>query len=230
MKPGTICKKREIASTSELIFIKEVDPVVYPYSKKRMAIFQCRCGKLFKVAVNSVKSGHTHSCGCYHKEVVSNLMRTHNKSLHKLYKVWNAMRDRCLSLSNNRYSDYGGRGILIFSIWQVDFQSYYDYVTALPNYNKRGYSIDRINNEGNYEPGNLRWTDQHFQVVNSRKKHNKSGYTGVHPMNKKWYAEITVYGVSHFFKGFSTPEEAVTARNNYIIENGLTEYKIQEVR
>lgn len=232
MKQGTICKKRQIMSTSELIFIKEVDPIVYSYSKKRMAIFQCRCGKLFKTSVNSVRSGHAHSCGCYHKEVVGDMRRTHNKSLHTLYKVWAAMKERCLNPSDPRYVDYGGRGILIFSIWQVDFQSYYDYITALPNYREIGFSIDRIDNNGNYFPGNLRWTNQHFQVANSRKrKDNTSGYRGVYfnKRDKNWNAAIFINGINHNLGYHDTPEIAVMVRNNYIEKNNLTEYFIQPI-
>ena len=99
--------------------------------------------------------------------------------------------------------------------------------SALPDYGVKDYSIDRINNNGNYEPGNLRWTTRHIQGVNCRiHKNNTTGYVGISKHKNKWQSEI-----GNVYLGcVDTLEEAISLRNNYIIANNFTEYKIQEVR
>lgn len=95
---------------------------------------------------------------------------THHKSNEKIYQVWQGMRKRCFYKSHKNYDCYGGRGITVCEEWNNSFQAFYEYVSELPHYGKKGYSLDRIDNDGNYEPGNVRWATQKEQCNNRRKR------------------------------------------------------------
>ena len=134
---------------------------------------------------------------------------------------------RCFGINKKDSKYYKDKGITIFPPWVHDFQLFYDYVSALPNFGRKRYSIDRINTKGNYEPGNLRWTDQHIQTININKKsNNTSGYQGVGKLRNKWQATVS----SKYVGCADTPEEAVLLRNDYIVRNKLFEYPIQQVK
>lgn len=78
------------------------------------------------------------------------------------------MKDRCGNPRNKRYEDWGGRGITVCDEWKNDFQAFYDYVSKLSHFGEAGYSLDRINNDGNYEPNNVRWATRIEQNNNKR--------------------------------------------------------------
>ncbi len=81
---------------------------------------------------------------------------THGMTGTRIYKNWANIKSRCFNSNDNDYPRYGGRGITIYPAWINDFQAFYDYVSTLENYHKPSYTLDRINNDGNYEPGNLK--------------------------------------------------------------------------
>lgn len=87
----------------------------------------------------------------------------------RIYRIWAGIKTRCFNLNYLGYKDYGGRGIKMFEGWIHDFQSFYEYVSKLENFGKEGYSLDRIDNNGNYEPGNLRWATKKEQQRNTRR-------------------------------------------------------------
>lgn len=134
----------------------------------------CDCGNEKSICSTHFKSHKTSSCSCYNKDVVSKRRKTHGKTNTRLYKVWRGLIDRCLYKSHKYYKDYGDRGIKICDEWlgDVGFKNFYNW--AIENgYNenaKRGdCTIDRINNDGNYEPNNCRWVDLKIQQNNTRK-------------------------------------------------------------
>ena len=86
----------------------------------------------------------------------------------KIYRIWCAMKGRCYRKTDHAYHNYGGRGIEVCKHWRESFQAFYDYVSKLQHYGEKGYSLDRINNDGNYDPGNVRWTDKKTQGYNRR--------------------------------------------------------------
>ena len=86
-----------------------------------------------------------------------------------IYYVWSQMKNRCNNPKYKKYCDYGGRGIKVCDEWENSFQAFYEYVSQLPHYGEEGYSIDRINNDGNYEPGNVRWATKLEQRHNQRR-------------------------------------------------------------
>lgn len=151
----------------------------------------------------------------------------HGLSGHSLRKLWSRIKTRCYNINSQKYEIYGARGIRVYEFWVKDFKAFYDYVTILPNYGIKGFTLDRINNDGNYEPGNLRWATKHDQTCNSRKRSdNKSGYKGVH-FHKgvgKYMSGLRINGKYYRIGYFKDPKIAYEKRVEYIKEKGLLEY------
>lgn len=129
---------------------------------------ECDCGQQIVVLVSNLKSGHTKSCGCLQKQLVAERSVTHGMSTTSLYGVWNTMRQRCTNPNNRKYANYGGRGITVCDDWLNSFDSFYAHVSKLPHFDEEGYSLDRINNNGHYEPNNVRWATDKEQQNNKR--------------------------------------------------------------
>lgn len=198
---------------------------------KTLVVCSCECGNTITVPLNALKSNNTKSCGCLQKEKVSKLNFRHGLNHHNLYKLWERIKARCYIKSATYYELYGGRGIEVCREWLNDPVSFINWCLSQPNWNKKNYSLDRIDVNGNYSPDNCRFVDKHIQAVNRRLSiRNKSGYKGVGFCKKmdKWISSIRVRGKSIYLGSFKSKREALDARNKYIIENDLTEYKIQE--
>lgn len=165
--------KRICYSPGDLIngieFIADCDPLVSPSRVSRRALFRCSCGNEFNAVIRSVKSGNTKSCGCYGRKTRSDRFTTHGKRSHPLYSVWCGIKTRCNNKSRPDYKYYGGRGICISGEFSGDFNAWFYYVISLDGYSDRvekNLTIDRINNNKNYERGNLRWATKLQQVKN----------------------------------------------------------------
>jgi hypothetical protein len=145
--------------------IAKADPVLV--GKKRQhqrARFICRCACGFEMCVyaNNLKSGNSKSCGCTR----SSSKRTHGRNASDpTYSTWSAMRSRCLNKASVHYSNYGDRGIKICQRWNR-FENFLEDMGERPI----GKTLDRINNDGNYEPGNCRWATPREQRANQRRK------------------------------------------------------------
>jgi hypothetical protein len=138
------------------------------------------CGTEFRANTQAVLRGKIKSCGCYQKRRTSETHKTHGLGYTKLYTVWADIKKRTLNPKFKQYSDYGGRGITICDEWKNDFISFYDWAMSNGYEENKGLSIDRIDNDGNYEPSNCRWVTQNIQARNQRiRKNNTSGYKGV---------------------------------------------------
>ncbi|HEY5125578.1 MAG TPA: hypothetical protein VIK14_17760 [Ignavibacteria bacterium] len=91
-----------------------------------------------------------------------------NKDYSKNYNRWHNINNRCYNTNNNDYKNYGARGIANY--WRYDRLGFTEYISKLEHYKKSGYTLDRIDNDGNYEPGNLRWATAREQQQNKRIK------------------------------------------------------------
>ena len=200
-------------------------------NKIRFGIYKCGfCGNEFKAQVQHINRGATISCGCYNKRIASETHKTHGLTETRLYRVWVNIKYRVSNYNNKRYKDYVGRGITICEEWKNDFMSFYDW--AMKNEYSDELSIDRIDNDGNYCPENCRWTTSTIQNRNQRKRRdNTSGYKGV-SYNKstgKYQASIRVNKKSINLGQFLTAVEGAIAYNNYIIENNLEGFILNEI-
>lgn len=141
-----------------LVVIEEAERT----GRKTYWLCKCDCGSFVKVPTASLNNGHTKSCGCLQRSKVT----IHGKKNTKLYKVWNSMKGRCFNTNHRAYKNYGGRGITVCDEWKDDFLCFYNW--SMANGYQEGLSIDRENNDGNYEPSNCRWTTSKVQRNNSR--------------------------------------------------------------
>lgn len=210
-------------------YVGEAEWKQYQTKKIRMIIFKCKCEKIFVSTATKIKTGHTTSCGCYKQSILGKANKTHGMSNHELRFKWSSMKARIFNPHTKGYKNYGGRGIAMYEPWVHDFQSFYNYVTTLSDYGVKGYTIDRINNNGNYEPGNLRWTSGNIQCRNRRKMpSNTSGYVGVSydVTHAEWQGYIYEnYKKNTIYRG-NSKEEAINRREEYIIRNQLIGYKL----
>lgn len=191
---------------------------------------KCDCDTFVEIKGGNLRNGRSTSCGCFQKEDASNRFTTHGLRNHKLHSLWSCIKHRCYKDTAESYEYYGGRGITMHKEWKNDFMTFYDW--AIANGWKKGLTIDRTNNDGNYEPDNCRFVTNRQNSLNRRllSKSNTSGYVGVtwHKGTEKWSSRIMIRGRERSLGIYLTKEEALEARNNFIIEKDLQEdYKIQ---
>ncbi len=183
--------------------------------KYRYGLYECAyCGKEFEARTKDIKTGNTKGCGCQKGGI------THGLSYNQFYDTWKSMMGRCSNLKNKHYQSYGGRGISVCTDWQ----DLANFVSWAESTYIEGMTMDRINNDGNYEPTNIRWTNKTTQAVNQRiQKNNTSGFVGInwYKITSKWVSKIKVNKVDINLGYFNSIEEAAQARDNYIIENNL---------
>lgn len=132
--------------------------------RPRYWLCRCECGTVREVNGGNLRQGQTSSCGCWNVQSIINRLTTHGCTGTRAHNVWLGMKDRCLNPSNSRYASYGGRGIGISPEWRDSFETF----LADMGHPPAGYTLDRTDNDGNYEAGNCRWIPRAAQSRNKR--------------------------------------------------------------
>jgi hypothetical protein len=129
-----------------------------------MWVCRCACGIWTKVHGGNLRKGMTKSCGCYRAGKLGANMRTHGLSGTPEHAIWRGMLNRCHNVRGKNYTAYGGRGIKVCEQW-LKFENFLADMGKRPG----NLSLDRINNDGNYEPENCRWATHKEQMNNTRR-------------------------------------------------------------
>jgi hypothetical protein len=169
-KPARLGPPRKLPEVGQ-VFGRLTVIGILPLVPKRPTRIQCRCqcGRVTTPVASAVTGGATKSCGCLGPELQRARATHTGKRNEREYHLWRSMNMRCYNTSNPSYHNYGGRGIQVCQEWRDSYEAYRDYIRDVlgPRPSSK-HSIDRIDNDGNYQPGNLRWATQQEQARNSR--------------------------------------------------------------
>ena len=203
-------------------FVKDLG-TEYPTStskhRRRYSLYECPyCKEIFKGANNDMQKGDITSCGCYCTKLTGKRFYKHGLITNKLYFIWAQMKQRCTNPNDMGYKNYGDRGIVLCDDWNDNFISFYNW--AINNDYVKGLQIDRVDNNGNYEPSNCRWVTRSINTQNSRliKSSNTSGHRGVSRSGNRWQAVIRNNKIIYWLGRFNTSEEAALAYNEVALE------------
>ena len=163
---------------NRLTLLEEVEPHITPCgTKQRQVKCLCECGRESIACLHYILNGHTKSCGCLSKEMSADKIRkaqkirvsqaSHTQELYpELYRILGGAIQRCTNPNDPSYKHYGGRGICVCDEWMNDRKKFVEF--ALAKGWKKGLQMDRENNNGNYDPFNVRFVSRSVNVNNRR--------------------------------------------------------------
>lgn len=163
---------------------------------------RCRCGTEKAISLYQLTSGGTLSCGCLQRERSREANITHGGTYTAEYAIWRNLLSRCYNPKNKRYERYGGRGIRVFRAWKTDFSAFLDHVGRRPS---PRHSLERIDNNGGYVPGNVRWATLKEQSRN-RSSNRLLTYQGKTMTIVEWAEELGISANSisaRLYKGWT---------------------------
>jgi hypothetical protein len=179
---------------------------------KKMVRCVCDCGEIVERPVCRLKIGKTRSCGCLARELKR---RPHShgectaKNKSPEYRVWGHINGRCHNPSDAAFSDYGGRGICVADEWRNSFAAFLAHVGRRPS---KLHTLDRINNDGNYEPGNVRWATR-IEQNNNRRSNRRLEFDGQVKTLAEWGRAIGIDSLTIWARIYAhgwTVERALT--------------------
>lgn len=170
--------------------------------------FECDCGEKKEIRIADVRANKYKSCGC--------LLKKHGKSETKIYDIYYHMIDRCYNDKTDSYKYYGARGIKVCDRWLESFENFYEDMGDRPSVD---HQIDRINNDGNYDPYNCKWVTRSENCINRRCKSNKTGHKNIKVTDYGAYrARVVRQGYERLSLTHTDINEVLYLRDEYIKE------------
>lgn len=175
---------------------------------------RCDCGGFKDVRTNDLTSNKTRSCKCLLIDRNKELKPTHGMSQTKEFNIWKGMRQRCENSNDPKYPIYGGRGITVCERWS-SFAAFFEDMGPC----RKGFSIERVDNNAGYSPENCTWADKYTQANNKNNKNRTSNVAGIQVTpTGKYLARISIDGFSKYLGQYTHIEDAIAVRQAAVKE------------
>lgn len=191
--------------------------------KRRFCLVSCAiegCVEVYKAETSTyINKGAGKYCPICRNVQRGKGSKTHGDSGSTIHTCWRNIKNRCYNKNHPSYSSYGGRGIYLYEEWLANYDSFKKHIEELENFDVAGYSIDRIDNDKGYVPGNVRYANKTVQSCNQR----KDPAIGVpyHNQHNKYRCYVTENGKQKQIGMFTCQLTAAKYRNEYILKNKL---------
>ena len=200
---------------TKLSIVREIARESHHSGIGKMVLVRCECGEELERLYSYVKRGRVTMCRqCQskkHSDDISKIAKSKGIGNKRLMSIWNNMKTRCYNSKSKSYANHGARGITVCDKWKNNRREFEEW--ALANGYSDGLSIDRINNDGNYEPDNCRWTTSREQALNSRiRVDSLTGERCVTPLRGKF--QLTIDG--KYIGVYKSVNEAVAERERIL--------------